>query len=323
MRLLVAALSAACLTLTLGAPAQASAPVTIKKIGTKTAPYKKTVTVKPSYRKTGRTEITKATLTVKKGRKTVARNKPSVRLKAGKYSLSQTVRYRTYANRSVKIRIVAKGSNVRGSAYRSIPVNAPFVNDCTLTAVATTSESTGTYVAGCTVHRRDDTERLIGRITARGTWATDLVNGDTTFVDQSGNAIATEWSSPSTGLLIFPAGLIRADRDLFLTSTKRAYSKVRSVTKRQSLTVRQGAKPRTCATYADFKRVNFDFAEPEEYGDPRWLVADKLHGDGKRTSYSDYGDMIIEFREYKACKKDAWISVGFSDGYAYAKSYWD
>src|SRR5690606_24307998 len=121
MRRFVVALSAVCLTLAVATPAEAADSVTIKQIGAKTAPYKKAITVKPSDKKPGKVQVTKATRTVKNGRKTIGRNKAAVRLKAGKYAVTQRVTYRSYRKQAVKTRVVAVGSNIRGAQYDSLP----------------------------------------------------------------------------------------------------------------------------------------------------------------------------------------------------------
>ncbi|MFE5341186.1 hypothetical protein ACFQ80_13220 [Isoptericola sp. NPDC056578] len=78
------------------ASAATATSVTIKKIGTKTAPYAKKATVKPIVVAQGKVSVKSKTLTVKKSGKTIAKNKKSVRLKAGTYKVTTRVTYRTY-----------------------------------------------------------------------------------------------------------------------------------------------------------------------------------------------------------------------------------
>ena len=77
--------------------AQAAAkPVTVKKITNKTVATGKSVTVKPNVATAGQVKVTSKKLTVKKGSKTVASKKSSVKLKAGTYKVTTTVKYKTY-----------------------------------------------------------------------------------------------------------------------------------------------------------------------------------------------------------------------------------
>ncbi len=80
------------------APADAAArSVTVHKITTKTAPYKKTVKVSPNVTTKGKVKVDSKRLTVKKGAATLATNKSSVYLKAGTYKVTTTVAYRYYS----------------------------------------------------------------------------------------------------------------------------------------------------------------------------------------------------------------------------------
>ncbi|MFE7407765.1 hypothetical protein [Isoptericola sp. NPDC057559] len=93
---------------TLGAPSAAAATttqVTIKKIGTKTAPYKKKTTVRPNVTAKGHVAVKSKTLTVKKAGTTVAKNKKSVALKAGTYKVTTKVTYKTYRLTSAKAKV--------------------------------------------------------------------------------------------------------------------------------------------------------------------------------------------------------------------------
>ncbi|MEG2714473.1 MAG: hypothetical protein RSA58_09525, partial [Glutamicibacter sp.] len=67
--------------------------VTIKKIGTKTVKGSAKATIKPSYSKAKNVKIKSALLKVAKGKKTVASKKKSVKLAAGTYKVTTTVKY--------------------------------------------------------------------------------------------------------------------------------------------------------------------------------------------------------------------------------------
>lgn len=89
---------------TLSAPTASAATttsVTIKKIGTRTAPYKKKATVKPRVTAKGHVSVKSKTLTVKKSGRTIAKNEKSVGLKAGTYRVTTKVTYKTYRLKSV------------------------------------------------------------------------------------------------------------------------------------------------------------------------------------------------------------------------------
>jgi hypothetical protein len=99
IRLVVAAVLAVSLAV-LAAPFfradAATKPVTVHKIATKTVASGASATVRPNVSTVGQVKVTSKKLTVKKGSKTVAKNKSSVKLKAGSYAVTSTVKYKTY-----------------------------------------------------------------------------------------------------------------------------------------------------------------------------------------------------------------------------------
>lgn len=92
--------------------------VTVHKIKTAKVDRKtKKATVKPSVKATGQVKVTSSKITVKQGKKTVAKNVSSAKLKAGKYSVTTTAKYKTWANKTttkdVKTRkLVSNGSKL-------------------------------------------------------------------------------------------------------------------------------------------------------------------------------------------------------------------
>ncbi|OIH82837.1 hypothetical protein BLJ79_17980 [Arthrobacter sp. UCD-GKA] len=88
--------------------------VTISKIKT-TKVNKKTkrATVKPSVKATGKVKVTSSKITVKQGKKTVAKNVSSAKLKVGKYSVATTAKYKTWTNKTttknVKKKVLVSG----------------------------------------------------------------------------------------------------------------------------------------------------------------------------------------------------------------------
>lgn len=87
------------------ASAATSTTVTITKIGTKTAPYGKTVTVRPRVTAKGQVSVKSRTLTVARHGTYVAKDKAKVALKAGTYSVTTKVTYKTYRLSSAKKKI--------------------------------------------------------------------------------------------------------------------------------------------------------------------------------------------------------------------------
>lgn len=73
--------------------AKKSPVVAIKKIGTKTVKGSAKATIKPSYSKAKNVKIKSALLKVVKGKKTIASKKKSVKLAAGTYKVTTTVKY--------------------------------------------------------------------------------------------------------------------------------------------------------------------------------------------------------------------------------------
>ena len=56
-------------------------------------------TIKASVKTSGKTKLTSATLTVKQGRKTLAKNVSTASLKPGKYSVTTTAKYKTWTDK--------------------------------------------------------------------------------------------------------------------------------------------------------------------------------------------------------------------------------
>lgn len=93
------------------AAAETKPTVKISKIKTKTAKYGKKVTIKPSVKKTGKVKISSKLLTVKQGSKTIAKNKKTVKLKAGTYKVTTTVKYKVGTVKKTTTKYWAAGSS--------------------------------------------------------------------------------------------------------------------------------------------------------------------------------------------------------------------
>ena len=93
--------------------------VTINKIKTATVSKKtKTATVKPSVKSSGQVKVTSSKITVKQGKKTIAKTASSAKLKTGKYTVTTTAKYKTWTNKTTSktvttTKLVAKkGGNI-------------------------------------------------------------------------------------------------------------------------------------------------------------------------------------------------------------------
>lgn len=76
--------------------------ITFNKISNKTVKGSAKATIKPSVKAAKGVKVTKKLLTVKQGKKTVAKNKASVALKAGTYKVTTTVNY-TVGKKKLKV----------------------------------------------------------------------------------------------------------------------------------------------------------------------------------------------------------------------------
>lgn len=82
--------------------AKKAAPVTIRVIGNKKVSGSAKVTVKPSVKLAAGTKASSVRITVKKGSRTVAKNVKSVRLGAGTYKVTTTVKYKVKSSKATK-----------------------------------------------------------------------------------------------------------------------------------------------------------------------------------------------------------------------------
>lgn len=278
--LIVGALSLSVLS---AIPAEAATnSVTIKKIAAKIAPYKKSIAVAPRVSTSGKVKVSSKTLTVKKGSKTVAKNKSRVKLKAGKYKVTQTVKYRTYKNIPTNVLKVPAGTNIPDRSY---------------------AEEDAVAFASCTItsYTDDDNFRAQCRI----------ANATVTYVAVHSSQMGAIYTgSFYPGQEIYPEW-VRSPVNLYQRVNVPKYSGIKNKSLTQSLTIKQGKKPRGCATKAAFNRVKF--------GDAKSTVTKKMGSAGKVY----YQGNTIEGREYKACSKYQYMSVSFEDGFVYDKTFMD
>lgn len=306
------------------APSASATSVRIDKIPTKKATSYGDVKVVPAITTKGNVLVSKYGFTIKKGGKTVVRDKRSAMLKAGTYKVTQKVTYRTFVNKTVYPVVFRAGEAFGGY------LTGQTVDRCVVRGVDNTDPTTVPFNAECelsaTEERYDENfdefyEVTIGRwrVFTSGTYRPD----DSSFTFAGG--------SEGLHFGIFGAGTELATSDMYVElpvdlkvkRIQRAYSKPVTKTKSQTLLVKRGPAIRTCASYSDFRKVVVDYDEPVEYGDSKARVKRLLRSAGKRVGVADSGDSVFEAREYKACKGGARIRVAFQDGYAYAKAYKD
>lgn len=268
------------LTVLSAVPAEAASnKVTIKPIASKTVPYKKSTTIKPRVTTSGKVKVSSKTLTVKKGRKTLAKKNKSVKLKAGKYQVTQTVKYRTYKMAPTNVLAISRGDELPS-----------WENDggiwwtrCTVTGVWGVED----YTLTCA---------LVGATVSE----VELHSGDF-FTYEENLQIGDDIRPYSTYSPV----------DIYQRRSAPLYGKTHTKTKTQSLTIKQGKKPRGCATKSAYNRV--------KYGDSKSTVTSKMGTSGK--VFYDAGG--YQGREYKTCDRSQYMSVSFKDGYVYDKLFAD
>jgi hypothetical protein len=280
---LVAALAAAVSLTVLGAaPAQAADQVTISKIGTKTAPYKKTAKVNPLVKGNGRVTVDSKRLTVKKGSKTVAKNKRSVNLKAGTYKVTTTAKYRTYRD-TTRDEVVVPAGQLIWSGYR----DEPYIDSrCNVTAWVSDTD----FTFSCTVHNGSPA----------------VLNGtdDDVVAYSAGDATYARY-----GFVL--VDVLRASANVTVPVPAKTYGPTKTKTRTQTLKVKAGKKPAPpakCATYAKFKQVENDMT----MGEVKRLL-------GRSSVQYEAGTYVN--LQYKPCKSGQYFVVLFDDGYVWDKVY--
>jgi hypothetical protein len=284
---LVAALAAAVSLTVLGAaPAQAADQVTISKIGTKTAKYKAKAKLNPVVKTSGNVALDSKSLTVKKGKKTIAKNKRSVNLKAGTYKVTTNVKYRTYTNTTQQVPSIAAGDLIVSS---NISAEGPHIG----TPCAVTSY-------------RSDTDFNI---------SCDVIGGLPAKIDATDDNISS-YSRYGGGVGDARYGSVRVDflrSPVLITETApaKAYSSPKTKTRTQTVKVKAGKKPAPpakCATYAKFKQVGNDMT----MGEVKRLLG--------RSSVQYEAGQYVNLK-YKPCKSGQYFVVLFDDGYVWDKVY--
>jgi len=110
------------------AAAKKAPAVSIKKIGTKTVKGSAKATIKPSYSKAKNVKIKAALLKVVKGKKTIANKKKSVKLAAGTYKVTTTVKYQLKGKTSTVKKTQTLLVKKKAAAKRSVKMNGKAKN---------------------------------------------------------------------------------------------------------------------------------------------------------------------------------------------------
>ncbi|MEH3033908.1 MAG: hypothetical protein PGN07_07670 [Aeromicrobium erythreum] len=116
--------------------AQAAAPVTIRTIPGATVKFENTKTFKPRFVKQQDVQIDKAVLKVVKRGKVIAKDRTSIRLGKGSYTVRQAVTYRM---------ILKPGS----SEPATLPAGSVVDAACTIATTGDRDATTGSFTANC------------------------------------------------------------------------------------------------------------------------------------------------------------------------------
>lgn len=96
-------------SVTIQAAKKSADKVTISKIKTAKVNKKtKKATVKPVVKSSGNVKVSSKKITVQQGKKTLVKNKNSASLKAGKYNVTTTVKYKTWVNKTTTKNVKTK-----------------------------------------------------------------------------------------------------------------------------------------------------------------------------------------------------------------------
>lgn len=218
------------------APAATAGPaVSIRKISNTKVAYGKKATIRPLVRAAARTRVTSKRLTVRKGSKVVARNRTSVRLRAGKYKVTTQVRFRVRSSKVVRSRVTKNVLAV--PAYTSTPVSCLASN--VRVDMGTTLDLACTSRAFDGVHRFFDV---------------------TPFVGDEIDAWNAQWShlagiapAPAEGdmlaLTLTPAFDLYQRRTVTVRRTVTRWSGIKSTRRTQPLKVTERPRPKRTSPY--------------------------------------------------------------------------
>lgn len=215
--------------------------VTIGKIATKTAPYGGKVKIVPHVTQLGQTEVSKKTLTVRQGKRTLVSGKSSASLNPGKYQVTQSVTYRTYTVKktTADVRKVVVGA----PAFRDVNVR------CKATRVTPDDQGDVKLSFGLSIIATCKSSAFDGSHSFAGWLMND--NGDGSlwsgFNDSNLDELTVR-GTPVVGrefaAVLVPEGDLPKTTYVKKTTSKKVYSAHKTVTsKAQTLTIKQGKKP--------------------------------------------------------------------------------
>ncbi|MBC9225611.1 hypothetical protein GL325_04680 [Aeromicrobium sp. 636] len=270
---LVALLGAALFGGLVTAPVASAAPaVSIKKISNKKVAYGARATIKPSVRAARTTKVVSKRLTVKVGKKTIAKNRASVRLKSGKYKVTTTVRFRIRKDRTTQSKVA---KNV---------LTVPAYHDTPVTCVANNVRGEFgplTYDLACTGALFDGTHTFYD--------VTDDGSGTIWAWDSRGSYISGPATMASEGarfsLTLSPGYDLYQLRMVTVKKTVTTWSGMKTTKKSQSLTVKQRPRPNR--------------ADPDAWGEcPSWAP---IKGNGDSMIYHVPGGRYYEATIAEEC----------------------
>jgi hypothetical protein len=281
--------------------------VTINAIGsTKFTAYKAKYRLAPSYSATGDVVVDSATVTVKKGTKTVANNVAAANLAPGKYTVTQTVSYRPFTTETRQQLVADSGTWIsRSGTLRP--------NTCTITDWVSTSESSGTWKATCTVDRDSGTPPL-GTVGTEGAWSDA---GTNIFLESEESFTLAAEESFAVGSRFSPINRFKTTTPLYETLSDKLYGPSATIAKTQKLTVKAGRK--NCATRTDYKKLKV--SKRLWHGSSIKATAKRLFSKGSLYYSGVASGFPVEVRVYAACTPGYVVAVGFIDGHAYTKAY--
>lgn len=215
-------------SLMLASSAEAAAgTISVKSVPGQTAKYHRSVTVKPKISTRGNVVVVSKTFTIKKGKKTVVKNKTSAKLKAGSYKVKTTARYKSYVVKSsiktTKTLVATAGTMLQARCIVSNP-----------------SDPNGTesyFDLLCTGNFDGSfTQTGYGYLPDSSNYLWSLGDG---HIDGGPTAMSLVGKTFS-GVVQTPVALFRS---VSTTRDYRSYSAVKTKTKSQTLKIRQGKKP--------------------------------------------------------------------------------
>ncbi|MCO1338760.1 hypothetical protein BJH93_07640 [Kocuria polaris] len=233
--------------------------VAIKKIASKTAPYGKKATIKPNVTVSKGAKLVSKSVTVKQGSKTLVTNKSAAALKAGKYSVTTTVKYKVPVTKTSTEKSTSK-STVAGP-NRAIKMN------CTVDRVGKAeravfeSEEDGSLI-------KADFVPVYLNCTGGfdGTYATEFLSfPQTALNDESGLTGFALWEDnwedetplqakvgAKASPVLYPSKSLVKTVTTSKQVTKTTWSKTYTTSAKQSLTIKAGAKPSRVAGTGSF-----------------------------------------------------------------------